>query len=447
MAQLTKEKKAGESALGRLGFAPDPERAFRDDYFERSLVFMRFAIVLAIVLYALFGVLDLFIVPDVAGSIWIIRYAVFCPVALAVLGFTFTRWFKPMAQPVLSGLAIVCGLGIVAMIAIAGTSGSALYYAGLLLVIPWAYSVLRLRFAFASTAAAAILVGYEFVAISIKHTHVEILVNNNFFFISSVIIGMVAGYTIERGMRAEFLQRREIERERHRSETLLLNILPQAIIDRLKTRGEAGTDGRLAQALDEVAVLFADAVGFTEQAAKTPADDIVAALDDLFCRFDDLADRFGLEKIKTVGDAYMAVAGAPDPHPDHAQAAAEMALAMIDELEGARWPSGNPIVVRVGIASGPVVAGVIGQRKFAYDLWGDTVNLASRLESHGQPGRILVSEGMAARLEGRYEFGPPCVVDLKGYGPTAARFLLPPERRLQSEAPAATPSTEVGAAP
>ena len=101
-----------------------------------------------------------------------------------------------------------------------------------------------------------------------------------------------------------------------------------------------------------------------------------------------------------------------------------MALAIIEELEGARWTSGDPILVRVGIASGPVVAGVIGQRKFAYDLWGDTVNLASRLQSHGEQGRILASETVVAHLEARYEFSPPLLVDLKGKGPTEARFLL-----------------------
>jgi len=438
VAQLTQERKFRGSAPGRLRFAPDLEPAFAEDHFVRSLAFIRFAIILAIALYAAFGVLDLFIVPDVAGSIWIVRYAIVCPVALAVLGFTFTHRFKLIAQPILSGLAALCGLGIVAMVAIANPSASALYYAGLLLVIPWAYSVLRLRFVYATAAAATILVGYEVVAIWVKHTPPDILVNNNFFFLSSVIVGVAAGYTIERGMRAEFLQRRLIDRERHRSDTLLQNILPQAIIDRLKARGEGGTGRRLAEALDEVTVLFADAVGFTVQAGKTPADDLVAALDGLFSRFDALADRYGLEKIKTIGDAYMAVAGAPEPHPDHAEAAADMALAIIEELEDARWPSGDPILWRVGIASGPVVAGVIGQRKFAYDLWGDTVNLASRLQSHGQPGRILVSESAVAHLEARYEFGPRLVVELKGKGPTQARFLLSRERLESRSIPRST---------
>jgi len=152
----------------------------------------------------------------------------------------------------------------------------------------------------------------------------------------------------------------------------------------------------------------------------------------------DLAAGHGLEKIKTIGDAYMAVAGAPEPHPDHAEAAADMALAIIEELEDARWPSGDPILWRVGIASGPVVAGVIGQRKFAYDLWGDTVNLASRLQSHGQPGRILVSESAVAHLEARYEFGPRLVVELKGNGPTQARFLLSRERLESRSIPRST---------
>jgi class 3 adenylate cyclase len=447
VARLTQEGKTRGSVPARLRFPPDLEAAFAEDHFLRSLAFIRFAITLAIVLYAAFGVLDLFIVPDEARSIWMIRYAIVCPVFMAALGLTFTHWFKPVVQPILSAVAIVCGLGIVAMIAIANPSASALYYAGLLLVIPWAYSVLRLRFLYATAAAATILVGYEVVAIWVKHTAPDILVNNNFFFVSSVIVGMAAGYTIERGMRAEFLQRRLIDRERDRSDALLLNILPQAIIDRLKARGDAGSQRRLAEALDEVTVLFADAVGFTEQAGKTQADDLVAALDSVFSRFDAVADRYGLEKIKTLGDAYMAVAGAPEPHPDHAAAAAEMALTIIGELEDARWPSGDPILVRVGIASGPAVAGVIGQRKFAYDLWGDTVNLASRLQSQGQPGRILASESVVARLNARYEFGPRLMLELKGKGPTQARFLLSRRGASRFEPPTASRLTKVAVGP
>jgi class 3 adenylate cyclase len=445
VGQPPKAGKTHWSAPGRLRFPPDLEPAFNEYHFVRSLAFMQFAIILAIVLYAAFGVLDQYLVPQVAGSIWIIRYAIVCPVALAVLLLTFTRRFRRIAQPILSALAVLCGLGIVAMVAIADPATSALYYAGLLLVIPWAYSVLHLRFGYATAAAASILVGYEVVAIWVQHTPAHILVSNNFFFVSSVIVGVAAGYTIERGMRAEFLQQRRIDHERDRSDALLLNILPQAIIDRLKARGEAGEGRRLAEDLDEVTVLFADAVGFTMQAGKTPADDLVAALDGLFSRFDELADRYGLEKIKTIGDAYMAVAGAPEPQPEHAAAAAEMSLAIIQELKDARWPSGDPILVRVGIASGPAVAGVIGQRKFAYDLWGDTVNLASRLQSHSQPGRILVAESVVARLQARYVFGPRLVVELRGKGPTPARVLRSRDGILPVEPPTVPAVDRVGA--
>jgi signal transduction histidine kinase len=214
MAQVTAGGTRGLMSLGRLRFPDELESGFSEYRFEHSLAFTRFAIVLAIVLYALFGILDLFLVPDVARWIWVIRYAIFCPIALAVLGLTFTRWFKPIMQPVLAALAALCGLGIVAMVAIINGSGGYLYYAGLLLVIPWAYTLLQLRFSSATRACLIIMAGYEFVAIWLKPTPVEILVSNNFFFLSSVIIGMVAGYTIERGLRTDFLQRRLIESQR-----------------------------------------------------------------------------------------------------------------------------------------------------------------------------------------------------------------------------------------
>jgi signal transduction histidine kinase len=198
----------------RLRFRDDLEPSFVEYHVEQSLPFARLALILAIVLYALFGILDLYIVPGVVGWIWLIRYAIFCPIALAVLCLTFTQRFKPIMQPVLSGLAIVTGEGIVAMIAIAPASGGHLYYAGLLLVIPWAYTALQLRFSAATKSCLIIIISYELVAIWLKHTPVQILINNNFFFISSVIIGMVAGYMIERGYRIHFLQRRTIETQR-----------------------------------------------------------------------------------------------------------------------------------------------------------------------------------------------------------------------------------------
>jgi len=200
--------------VGRLRFADDLEPSFTQHRLEQSLPFARFALILALVLYALFGILDFYIVPVGARWIWVIRYVIFCPVALAVFGLTFTRWFRPVMQPVLAGVAALTGLGIVAMIAIAHPRAGYLYYAGLLLVIPWAYTLLQLRFSYATWACLAVIIGYEIVAVLLQPTPIHILINNNFFLLSAVIIGMVAGYTIERGLRTDFLQRRVIEAQR-----------------------------------------------------------------------------------------------------------------------------------------------------------------------------------------------------------------------------------------
>lgn len=299
MAEATVERRSRLS-WGRLRFSDDTEASFSDYYFEQSLPFTRLAIVLAILLYALFGILDLFIVPDVASQIWVIRYAIFCPAAVLVLGLTFTRWFKPIMQPTLSALAVLCGLGIVAMIGIAEASGGFLYYAGLLLVIPWLYSVLRLRFWYATAAAAVIVAGYEVVAIWLKQTPLEILLNNNFFFLSSTIIGMVAGYTIERGIRTDFLQRHLIESQREElaAHNVQLDSALQRTLDEVRrqaaeiqasrTRIVAAADGerrRIERNLHDGAQQHLAALGVRLRLASKLADSDPAAakrlLDDL----------------------------------------------------------------------------------------------------------------------------------------------------------------------
>ena len=204
------------AALGfaRLRFRGPLESSFSEYWFTSRLRFTQLGIVLTIVLYALFGILDRVIVPSVAGSIWLIRYAIVCPIFLAALAFSFTRWFKPVMQLTVSALAVVAGLGIVAIIVIAGVHGGALYYAGLLLVIPGSFAVLQLRFLYGTAACAVIIAGYELAAIWLTATPFVVLVNNNFFLLASVVISMLAGYTIERGLRTDFLQRRVIESQR-----------------------------------------------------------------------------------------------------------------------------------------------------------------------------------------------------------------------------------------
>jgi class 3 adenylate cyclase len=210
----------------------------------------------------------------------------------------------------------------------------------------------------------------------------------------------------------------ELQAERAKSERLLLNILPGPVAERLKANQQP-----IADSFADVTVLFADIVEFTSLSAHLAPEALVAWLNDIFSAFDALADQHGLEKIKTIGDAYMVVAGLPEPRPDHVEAIAAMALDMQTALARHRAPNGAPMQMRIGINTGHVVAGVIGTRKFIYDLWGDTVNTASRMESHGVSGGIQVTEAVYLRLRDRYVFEERGLVAVKGKGSIPAYLL------------------------
>jgi adenylate cyclase len=204
------------------------------------------------------------------------------------------------------------------------------------------------------------------------------------------------------------------------NQRLLLNVLPASIAEKLKKQ-----PGVIAERFEDVSVLFVDLVGFTSLAARLNPTQLLEMLNVIFSGFDELADRRGLEKIKTMGDSYMVAGGLPNPHPDHLGAMAGLALDMQDKIRGTRTGFGN-LDVRIGLHTGSVIAGVIGIRKFTYDVWGDTVNMASRLVSQGVPGRVHVSETVYQRLKDRFEFEPRGTIELKGRGPITAYFLGPP---------------------
>jgi len=201
------------------------------------------------------------------------------------------------------------------------------------------------------------------------------------------------------------------EKAHARSEALLLNILPAPIAERLKEREET-----IADAFSDVTILFADIVDFTPLSARTAPRDLVQLLNRVFSTFDRLTEHHGLEKIKTIGDAYMVAGGLPEPRPDHTDAVAELALDMRDEIRRLSAEIDESLAIRVGIDTGPVVAGVIGERKFAYDLWGNSVNTASRMESHGLENQIQLSERAYARLKDKYLCEERGVVAIKGKG-------------------------------
>ena len=207
--------------------------------------------------------------------------------------------------------------------------------------------------------------------------------------------------------------------EKERSEKLLLNILPKKIVARLN-----GGETLIADQLLNVTILFSDLVGFTKLSSQLSAEELVRLMNELFSEFDRLALSLGVEKIKTIGDAYMLVGGLPEPRVDHAHAVADMALSMIEVVERMNRELATPLQMRVGIHSGDVVAGVIGTHKFAYDIWGDAVNIASRMESHSLPNRIQVSAATRQHLRERFLLEPHGSFDVKGKGKMEAYFLL-----------------------
>lgn len=195
-------------------------------------------------------------------------------------------------------------------------------------------------------------------------------------------------------------------------------MLPAAIAERLK-QGEA----TIAESYPDVTVIFADLVNFTQLSEQTPAPKLVELLNEIFSDFDRLAERHGLEKIKTIGDSYMAVGGLPMPCANHAERVARMAIDMQGAIRDFNTRHLTRLALRVGVHTGPVVAGIIGRRKFSYDLWGDTVNLASRMESHGQPGEVQVSEATKKKLGDTFDFEPRGPIQIKGKG-ALPTFLL-----------------------
>jgi class 3 adenylate cyclase/HAMP domain-containing protein len=212
----------------------------------------------------------------------------------------------------------------------------------------------------------------------------------------------------------------ELQHKNEENERLLLNILPPSIAERLK-RGE----GIIADSCSEVSIVFADIVGFTKLSADMPANELVELLSGLISDFDMLAEKHGVQKIKTIGDAYLAVAGLPEERADHAEAAVRLATDMLDAIRRRKTRDGRPLQLRIGINSGPVIAGVIGTHQFAYDLWGDTVNTASRMESSGEPGRIQVSEATFELLKKKYRFQARGEINIKGKGYMRTYFVAP----------------------
>ncbi|MDP6564771.1 MAG: adenylate/guanylate cyclase domain-containing protein [Alphaproteobacteria bacterium] len=330
--------------------------------------------------------------------------------ALTYTEFFRTRWPALMSAAVYA-FTIAMGASNVAI------NPPSLYLAGFNLLILAGYLVVPLIFSYCIGTLSTATVIYLVITAFADSVDGEMLVMLTAQFVAANIIGIAALYRSERFRRFDHLNAKQLAEERARYRELLTSILPTAVADRLQ-RGEVVVDQ-----FSDATVLFADIVGFTSIASRHPPDQVVEMLNQVFSAFDELVARHHLEKIKTIGDAYMVAGGVPTDQPTHVSEMAELALEMRAAVARLRDPDGNPLRVRIGIHNGGLTAGVIGDSRFLYDLWGDTVNTASRMETLGEPDRIQISDDVRRRLDGGYRFAARGDIEVKGKGRMATWYL------------------------
>jgi class 3 adenylate cyclase len=419
----------------KLRFPEDIENQFREEYRVNTISATRIAMALGIVLFSLFGILDIYAVPISKPFVWLIRYAVVDPLLIFIFIASYIKQFQKYIQVLVCIGIAVTGLGIVSIITVAREAefGSKFYFGGLLLVSMWAYSLARLRFRYAVMANMIIMIGYEAASIFIKQllaseTGIVIFTIHNFFFLGANVIGMFASYNLERYTRMDFLQKYIIQAQRDQADKLLFNILPERIAEKLKKSNET-----IAEEFSSASVLFADIVNFTPISASFDPLEVVEMLNELFSHFDELVDKHSVEKIQVAGDGYMVASGVPIPRANHAIVLAHLALEMMDYVESKEFLGGkHSIEIRIGLNSGPLIAGVIGRKKFVYALWGDMVNTASRMESHGASGKIQITRATYELVKDHFECEYIGEIEIKGKGKMEAWHLTREKEKFRT---------------
>ena len=352
-----------------------------------------------------------------------IPFAYACFSLLSVVTFALTRKYHLFR---LSQLLLILILPFLLMLALGGfVNGSAVILWSLL--CPFGallFAGYRQATVWLAAYVALVVVSAAIDPFLDRGTNLPFVARNIFFVINVIAVSVVAIALLNYFMRLRDRTLGQLKTEQDRSERLLLNVLPREIASRLK---DDDIDRRsLAESRDNVTVLFADMVGFSSIAASLTPAKLIDLLDEVFVHFDELSDKYGVEKIRTIGDAYMVAAGVPTERPDHAEALAWMALDIMDFASSPRLSSNLTTHFRIGMNSGPVVAGVIGRKKFQYDLWGETVNTASRMESHGLPGKIQITESTQALLADKFLLIPRGEIEVKGRGKMRTFFLEGP---------------------
>jgi class 3 adenylate cyclase len=407
---------------------PAVERVFREEHVRRCLPIYRFLFAFVLV-FQVGLLLEGVFLEDIGLSeprLW--ARAAF-GVAQGVLGLyliqrpTFVRW----GERYMVVQVIVIGLMLIALF-----GADQLFFTRINTYLISTVILPRLRVRMAASAAGILIAAFAVRAGLALPDPGEILPPRLAIILVTATLLIVGAYLLEQAERRDFVLTRLLTAERAKSERLLLNVLPPAIAQRLKEES-----GQISDGFAEVTVLYADIVSFTPTSARWGPGETVRVLNEVVSCFDELAGRHGVEKIKTIGDGYLVAGGVPEPRADHALAVVAMGLDMLSAVGGFRWPDGEALAVRIGIASGPAVAGVIGTRKFTYDLWGDTVSTAARMQQHGVAGAIQMTDATHDLVRHRY-VGTSRDVLIKGKGrmrtwvldATSAKVNGKPRRRV-----------------
>lgn len=390
---------------------PALEQAFWEAFAERRVKFLQTGIVLLPLLFASFGVVDAFVFRDHFAILAAIRYALCMPLMLAAwpvaLVPRYRALFRRRVQEIVLGLGLVATGGILLMAAEVARQMNVrevvIGTVGMLITLTFMYGFAQVRFVYAAALGASVTALGSVVLLVNFEAPLLVWSSIVTFAIAVNGGGLWMSRTFELLERRDFVALRAIERERDRSERLLANVLPSEIAHRLREDDGALSDERtaLADRHDAVSVLVADLVGFTPLSERLSPEELAAVLDRLFSAFDALAEAQGVEKIRTLGDAWIGASGVPTPRADHAESCVRLGLAMIEAVRAIAADVGIPLSVRVGVGSGSAVAGVIGRTRFAYDLWGEAVDEAKRMEQGGAEGRVRISDATAALVRGR----------------------------------------------
>ena len=390
----------------------------RDQHYAERITrrrrILRFNTSMAMVVSAAFGVMQLVVAPQLwwTGVINIVVAAIF---AIIPYLYRFGELVPPLTfiGTAYASIFVICWM--------VGTgSGLQLYFlvAACLAVLQLGSERIILAASLAAVAA-ALVITLQFLVPRDTGVQPAWLLSLNFV-VTTVSACVMTVATVWYALREIRRAQEAMEVEYDRSEALLANILPESVADRLKDPGR----NIIADKYDDASVLFADIAGFTERASDIAPDKLIRFLDRFYSDFDALVDKHGLEKIKVSGDSYMVVSGVPQPRSDHVEALADLALDMAETAKGLRDSRGNVLPLRIGLASGPVVAGVVGSRRFFYDVWGDAVNVASRMESTDSVGRIQVPEDVYQRLKNDFVLQERGAVAVKGKGVMRTWYLV-----------------------